>query len=129
MVMSAEHARQAQDLLILPGVWGSDVPILDSIPFFRRLVAHREAYRKLRADSAHKLRPAGYTLDDIWNGDGRNPNALLTVFRHFDTAVVTLGAAGDLPKTVFVLDYRYSSAWSTISSSTTTYSATSAIRR
>ena len=105
MVMSAEHARQAQDMLILPGVWGSDVPILDSIPFLRRLIAHREAYRKLRADDARKLRPAGYTLEDIWNGDGRNPNALLTVFRHFDTAVVTQGAVGDLPKTLFVLDY------------------------
>jgi hypothetical protein len=105
MVMSAEHARQAQDLLILPGVWGSDVPIFDGVPFFRRLIDHREAYRKLRADSARRLRPSGYTLADIWNGDGRNPNALLTVFRHFDTAVVTHGAAGDLPKTLFVLDY------------------------
>jgi len=105
MVMSAEHARLAQDLLVLPGVWGSDVPILDSIPFLRRLIAHREAYRKLRAEGAHKLRPAGYTLEDIWNGDGRNPNALLTVFRHFNSAVVTQGAAGDLPKTLFVLDY------------------------
>ena len=105
MVMSAEHARQAQDMLILPGVWGSDVPILDDIPFLRRLIAQREDYRKLRADNTRKLRPAGYTLEDIWNGDGRNPNALLTVFRHFDTAVVTQGAAGDLPKTLFVLDY------------------------
>jgi hypothetical protein len=35
MVMLAEYARRAQDLLILPGVWGSDV-ILDGIPFFRR---------------------------------------------------------------------------------------------
>ena len=105
MVMSAEHARQVQDMLILPGMWGSDVPILDDIPFLRRLIMHREAYRKLRADNARKLRPGGYTLEDIWNGDGRNPNALLTVFRHFDTAVVTQGAAGDLPKTLFVLDY------------------------
>jgi hypothetical protein len=91
--------------LILPGVWGSDVPIFDDIPFLHRLIERREAYRKLRADNARKLRPAGYTLADIWNGDGRNPNALLTVFRHFDTAVVTQGAAGDLPKTLFVLDY------------------------
>ena len=79
--------------------------MLDSIPFLRRLIAYREAYRNLRAENTRKLRPAGYTLEDIWNGDGRNPNALLTVFRHFDTAVVTQGAAGDLPKTLFVLDY------------------------
>ena len=105
MVTSAEYAKQAEDKLILPGVWGSDVPILDGVPFFRRLVEQREAYRKLRADGARKLRPAGYRLEDIWDGDGRNPNALLTVFRHFDTAVVTKGAVGDLPKTGFVLDY------------------------
>ena len=101
MVMSAEYAKQAEDKLILPGVWGSDVPILDGVPFFRRLVEQREAYRKLRADGARKLRPAGYRLEDIWDGDGRNPNALLTVFRHFDTAVVMKGAVGDLPKTGF----------------------------
>jgi hypothetical protein len=105
MVMSAEHARRAQDLLILPGAWGSDVPVFDSIPFLRRLVEQREAYRKLRAADALKLRPGGYALEDIWDGDGGNPNALLTVFRHFDTAVVTQGAAGDLSKTLFVLDY------------------------
>ena len=105
MVMSAEYAKQAEDKLILPGVWGSDVPFLDGVPFFRHLVEQREAYRKLRADGAKKLRPAGYRLEDIWDGDGRNPNALLTVFRHFDTAVVVKGAVGDLPKTGFVLDY------------------------
>jgi hypothetical protein len=105
MVMSAEYAKQAEDKLILPGVWGSDVPILDGLPFFRRLVEQREAYRKLRGDGARKLRPAVYRLEDIWDGDGRNPNALLTVFRHFDTAVVMKGAIGDLPKTGFILDY------------------------
>ena len=105
MVISAEHERAAQPLLILPGMWGSDVPLRDDIPFFGRLVAQREAYRTLRAEAARKLRPAGYTLQDIWDGDHNNPNALLTVFRHFDTAVVTQGAAGDLPKTLFVLDY------------------------
>ena len=105
MVTSAEFARQAQDMLILPGVWGSDVPPIDDVSFFGRLIEHREAFRKFRAENARILRPAGYTLDDIWNGDGHNPNALLTIFRHFDTAVVTQGAVGDLSKTLFVLDY------------------------
>jgi hypothetical protein len=105
MVMSEEYAKQAKDKLILPGMWGSDVPFLDSVPFFRRLVDQREAYRKLRADGARRLRPAGYRLEDIWDGEGRNANALLTVFRHFDTAVVMKGATGDLPKTGFILDY------------------------
>jgi hypothetical protein len=105
MVTSAEFARQAQDMLILPGVWGSDVPLINDVTFFGRLIEHREAFRKSRAENARILRPAGYTLDDIWNGDGHNPNALLTIFRHSDTALVTQGAVGDLPKTLFVLDY------------------------
>jgi hypothetical protein len=105
MVMSEAYARRAQDMLILPGMWGSDVPILNDIPFVERLIAHREAYRKLTADEARILRPDGYTLEDIWNGDGNNSNALLTIFRHFDNAVVMKGAVGDLPKTLLVLDY------------------------
>jgi len=105
MVTSAEFARKAQNLLILPGVWGSDVPLMDDVSFYTRLIEHREAFRRLSAEHIRMLRPAGYTLEDIWDGDGHNPAALLTVFRHFDTAVVTKGAVGDLPKTLFVLDY------------------------
>lgn len=105
MVTSPEFARRAQDLLILPGVWGSDVPLVEDVAFYGRLIEHREAFRKLRAENIGRLRPAGYTLGDIWDGDGDNPNALLTIFRHLDTAVVTRGAIGDLSKTLFVLDY------------------------
>ena len=105
MVLSADYARQAQNLLILPGMWGSDVSFLDDIPLLTRLALHREEYRKFRADHMRKVRPTGYGIADIWNGDGHNPNALLTVWRHFDNAAVTKGASGDLPKTLFVLDY------------------------
>ena len=105
MVVSEDHARRVRDMLILPGEWGSDVPLLEDIPSLQRLVEHREAYRKVRADEARKLRQNGYTLEDIWDGDGHNPSALLTVFRHFDNAVVTQGTVGDLPKTLLVLDY------------------------
>jgi hypothetical protein len=105
MVMSAEHAAAAQSRLVLPGAWGSDITVLQDVPFLTRLVEHREQYRKLRAESVRKLRPNGYSLDDLWDGEGTNPNALLTIFRHDDNAGVTKGAVGDLPKTVFVLDY------------------------
>ncbi|WP_051902374.1 fatty acid cis/trans isomerase [Photobacterium sanctipauli] len=45
------------------------------------------------------------TTELIWEGDGHNPNATLTVFRHFDSATVTKGLVGDHPKTAWVLDY------------------------
>ncbi len=44
-------------------------------------------------------------LDLIWDGDGVNPNAALTVFRHKDSATVVKGFVGRQPKTAWVIDY------------------------
>jgi hypothetical protein len=41
----------------------------------------------------------------IWDGEGRNPNAALTVFRHFDSATVVQGLLGEQPQTVLLLGY------------------------
>ncbi|MGO3344822.1 MAG: fatty acid cis/trans isomerase [Marinomonas sp.] len=41
----------------------------------------------------------------IWNGDGVNDNAALTIFRHFDNATVVKGLIGQKPKTSWVIDY------------------------
>jgi len=46
-----------------------------------------------------------FTLDMLWDGDGHNPNAVLTTFRHFDSASVVQGMVGGAPKTTWVLDY------------------------
>ena len=45
------------------------------------------------------------SLDAIWSGDQSNPNANITVYRHFDSATVLHGLRGRTPKTVWVLDY------------------------
>ncbi len=58
--------------------------------------------RYLRAEVPH-ARPR--TLADVWHGDGSNPDAVLTVFRHYDNAFVLRGAVGGMPKTAWVLDY------------------------
>ena len=47
----------------------------------------------------------GPSLEWIWDGDGHNPNALLSVFRNFDNATVRKGFLGPLPKTGWVMDY------------------------
>jgi len=44
-------------------------------------------------------------LADLWDGDGHNPNAALTVFRHFDNASVTRGFVGERPQTMLVIGY------------------------
>lgn len=41
----------------------------------------------------------------IWTGNKNADTPLLTVFRHFDSATVLSGAIGNLPKTVWVIDY------------------------
>jgi len=38
-------------------------------------------------------------LNMVWDGDGTNDNAALTIFRHFDTATVEKGLVGNPPKT------------------------------
>lgn len=44
-------------------------------------------------------------LDWVWRGDGHNQNAVLTVFRHFDSATVIKGLNGQPPKTAWLIDY------------------------
>ena len=46
------------------------------------------------------------SLDVVWNGDGINDNAALTVFRHFDSATVEKGLVGKPPKTAWLIGYR-----------------------
>lgn len=104
-VLSAGYESKSRELLMLPGVWGSDVEIKETPAFISKIVDHREAYRKFRSEWKHKLRPQGYSINDIWDGDEVNPNAVLTVFRHDDNAAVLKGAIGDLSKTVIILDY------------------------
>ncbi len=65
--------------------------------------------RYLKAKSEYLQRkldaPSKVNLDLIWDGDGRNPNAALTVFRHFDSATVVKGLVGETPKTAWVIGY------------------------
>ena len=105
MVMLPDFAAAAVDKLILPGAWGSNIDLPQDLPSLTHIFATGKSTARSRAQSVRKLRPNGYSLDDIWDGDGSNPNALLTVFRHDDNAAVFDGAIGDLPKTIFVLDY------------------------
>ena len=41
----------------------------------------------------------------IWDGDGSNANAALSIFRHFDSASVEYGFVGDYPETAWIIDY------------------------
>ena len=65
----------------------------------------RNAYIHLRGEYYRQQQPRGPGLEDIWDGDGRNTNAALTVFRNFDNAMVVKGFVGAVSKTIWVMDY------------------------
>jgi hypothetical protein len=52
--------------------------------------------------NTHELHHA---MNYIWDGNGNDPDAALTVFRHFDSASVEYGLVGDEPETAWVIDY------------------------
>ena len=73
--------------------------------FFVQYGLEQRAYLDRREASYAAADPEGPGLDSIWDGDGTNTNALLTVFRHWDNATVVRGWQGAYPKTAWVLDY------------------------
>jgi hypothetical protein len=63
------------------------------------LQAKSEFMNQIFQDGAH------LTPEIIWNGDGHNQNASLTILRHFDSATVMKGLVGTPPKTAWLIDY------------------------
>jgi hypothetical protein len=100
----AEFLARESHNLSLPSEKGSNALILTTWEEYSR----REN-RFLQAKSEYMQRkfnaPSKVTLDLIWDGDGRNPNAALTVFRHFNSASVVKGLVGESPKTAWVISY------------------------
>jgi hypothetical protein len=106
LVMSHKFEELTKSKLILPGVGGSDLQFSGASKLFNELLKKREDYRSLRAHWLMKLKPLGLDFKDLWSGrDALRPTPFLTVFRHDDNAVVLKGFKGDLPKTLFFLDY------------------------
>jgi fatty acid cis/trans isomerase CTI len=64
-------------------------------------------YQKFRRDryamSYSQNAPPKYT--DIWNGDGENTGARLTIYRNFSSASVVTGFKGAIPETAWVIDF------------------------
>lgn len=81
----------------------SDAPVLSSWLAYALLERRYLDAKVTYIPQQQQLRARGLEL--LWNGDGHNDNAALTIFRHFDSATVVKGLAGDTPKTVWVMGY------------------------
>jgi hypothetical protein len=62
-------------------------------------------YYKARQQFYGAHYPEGLGVESIWKGNQPDDQPLLTVFRHFDSASVHRGVLGNLPKTMWVVDY------------------------
>ena len=92
------------DFLDLPAERESNIRIMSIWwDYYRK----QKKYMDARGQYLAKLNPDKRRNDItyIWNGDGYNDNALLTVFRHFDSASVVKGFVGEIPKTGWVVDF------------------------
>ncbi|MCJ8294823.1 MAG: fatty acid cis/trans isomerase [Colwellia sp.] len=90
------------DLLQLPAAT-SDKAM--SILYWRQYSQRQQDYVKNKVAYVEKLNlKNALNLDLIWSGDG-NPNASLTIFRHFDSASVLQGFIGPTPKTAWLISY------------------------
>lgn len=47
----------------------------------------------------------GTSLDWIWKGNSKEDSPVLTVYRHFDSASVHKGVLGQMPRTMWIVDY------------------------
>lgn len=92
-----------QENLRLPAEKESSTLALSWVGF----AARQGNYMRARSDFMNQALKDGVHLtpEGLWDGDGNNQNASLTVFRHFDNATVVKGLIGEPPKTAWVIDY------------------------
>ncbi|ELP1877288.1 fatty acid cis/trans isomerase [Vibrio vulnificus] len=99
-----EFYRSQADNLKLPGELESNtLPVTNWVKYSTQQARYLEAKSEF---INHWFKNGTHlTTDIIWDGNGTNPNAALTVFRHFDSASVVQGLVGEKPKTAWALDY------------------------
>ncbi len=85
----------------------STVDIYSPLSHWRKFAAQQKTLlQEMDQLMLEKLSGKGrIRLDLVWDGDGTNSNATLTVFRHFDSATVEQGLLGLPPKTAWLIDY------------------------
>lgn len=96
-VTDAAYRGEATPLLAMPGQFDEIGGLLSLWHSYRD---KRNAYEELRRDAYAEASVP--TWADIWTG---NDNALLSIYRQFDSAFVRKGLIGEVPQTMWLLDY------------------------
>jgi hypothetical protein len=110
ITLQADFIKASADYLNLPSEKGDNSlrvisNWLDYLQRQRNYLASKNLFLEDYFNSEQRVIDIHKGVKLIWDGNGSNPNAGLTVFRHYDSASVTQGLVGDYPETAWVLDY------------------------
>ncbi|MDB4576044.1 fatty acid cis/trans isomerase [bacterium] len=104
MSLDDEFLNKTADYLSSPTELEDNFSLLASRRHYKKLI---EKYFDTKVAAIKDNGPVSIedAMNYIWKGDGENPNAALTIFRHLDSASVNFGFIGDYPETAWVIDY------------------------
>lgn len=110
MTLQSDFINASADYLNLPAERGDNsLRIIttwrDYLQRQRKYLASKNLFLEQHFASDRDVLDIRTAVNLIWNGEGSNRNAGLTVFRHFDSASVSQGLVGDYPETAWVIDY------------------------
>jgi len=92
--------------LSLPNEYGGDSDLLDVFSIYKYNDVTIDYYKN--KNNLYKKYKNNLDLNTIWKGNkyGEVDNdSVLTIYRHFDSASVHKGALGDIPRTMWIIDY------------------------
>lgn len=94
-----------QENLIMPIEQGSQFPVFKLVNnnYHKAVMRYFEARQNFYL--SHYLYNDALDYDAIWRGNKPSDAPIMTVYRHFDSASVHKGVLGELPKTMWVIDY------------------------
>ena len=104
MLDQPEFLEEMSDYLQIPSAQGDKVRLLSTWTDYRKREQKYTEGRFKQFSTLNKY-DINDAMDFLWDGNGTNPNAALTVFRHFDSASVDYGFTGNYPETAWVVDY------------------------
>jgi hypothetical protein len=93
------------DNLFIPNQYGDNPNILKATSILNNYALAKK-YQTNKSKIYKQYYPKGLDLNSIWKGNKKEKNnSILTIYRHFDSASVHKGALGNIPKTLWVIDY------------------------
>ncbi len=96
-ITDAEYRAKATPLLAMPGQFDD---VADLLGLWKTYRDKRNRYEDLRREAYTKAPAPSWST--LWAG---NDNALLSIFRQYDSASVRKGLIGEIPQTLWLMDY------------------------